>query len=62
MFTGKIFEPKDTMTPAKYTAVTAYKITNIRSLFEFFAQSQSPAGNTAAVMWRSKKKETQVVG
>lgn len=35
---------------------------NTRSSLMFLMQNQSPAGKVHTRMWRSKKKETQVVG
>lgn len=43
-------------------AVLKVSLPNTRSSLMFLMQNQRPAGKVHTRMWRSKKKETQVVG
>jgi hypothetical protein len=50
------------LTPAKYTALTAYKTMKTLSSLIFFMQCHNPAGKTHTKMCKSKKNENQGVG
>ena len=50
------------LTPAKYTALTAYKTINTLSSLIFLIQCHNPAGKTHAKICRSKKNENHGVG
>lgn len=60
--TGVSVSINRTITPAKYTALIAYKTTNTRSSLIRLIVYQMPTGNVQTRICKSKKNENQVVG
>lgn len=60
--TGVNVSIRRTITPAKYTALIAYKMTKTRSSLIRLIVYHNPTGNVHTKMCKSKKNENQVVG